>query len=77
MGHDNLLACLTSVAAVELAGTRLLQAGERPETLPCDQLKDAVQEIIAYTGRCQRAASRLACLQAVPLADVGVPYFGV
>ena len=57
----DLCACLAAVAPVDLLGMRLLQAHPQaalfPADIPRDVLKDAVAEIVAYTGRCIRPRS--------------------
>jgi len=78
--HDDLCACLAAADPVELLGMTLLRQGS-PQFLPCDVprhvLREAVTEIIAYTGRCVAAANRLSNLAPIPLLHVVIPEFGL
>lgn len=78
--HNTLCACLTAVAPCELLGITLLRQGSPqlfPADVPRDVLREAVTEIVAYTGRCAAAARRLADLSPVPLVQVVIPEFGL
>jgi hypothetical protein len=78
--HHDLCACLSAVAPCELLGMTLLRQGSPrlfPVDIPRDVLRDAVTEIVAYTGRCATAARRLAELSPVPLVQVAIPEFGL
>lgn len=78
--HDDLCACLAATAPVELLGMTLLRQGSPqllPSNVPREVLRDAVTEIIAYTGRCVAAADRLSNLAPVPLLHVVLPEFGL
>ncbi len=78
--HDDLCACLAAAAPVELLGMTLLRQGSPqflPSNVPRDVLREAVTEIIAYTGRCVAAANRLSNLAPVPLLHVVIPEFGL
>ena len=78
--HDDLCACLAAAAPVELLGMTLLRQGSPqllPSDIPRDVLRDAVTEIIAYTGRCAAAAQRLSNLSPVPLLHVAIAEFGL
>lgn len=78
--HDELCACLAAAAPVELLGMTLLRQGSPqllPSDVPRDVLREAVTEIIAYTGRCVAAANRLSNLAPVPLFHVVIPEFGL
>jgi hypothetical protein len=80
MTHHDLCACLTAVAPCELLGMTLLRQGSPqlfPADVPCDVLREAVTEIVAYTGRCAAAARRLADLSPIPLVQVVIPEFGL
>ena len=77
---ESLRDCLAGLSPVELKGMALLRQGPPalfPESVPREQLREAVIEIIAYTNRCQIAADRLATLAAVPLLTVTIPEFGL
>lgn len=72
---------LDGIPPLELKGTALLRehhpsGGWFPAGLPCDTIREAVAEVIAYTGRCTAASRRLAKLSPIPLTmmDVG---FGI
>ncbi|HML20978.1 MAG TPA: hypothetical protein PKD09_04975 [Aggregatilinea sp.] len=78
--HDDLCACLAAAAPVELLGMTLLRQGSPqllPSNVPRDVLREAVAEIIAYTGRCVAAANRLSNLAPVPLFHVVIVEFGL
>ncbi len=78
--HEDLCACLAAAAPVELLGMTLLRQGSPqllPSAIPRDVLREAVTEIIAYTGRCVAAANRLSNLAPVPLLHVVIPEFGL
>ena len=78
--HDDLCACLVAVPPVELLGMTLLKQGSpqlHPFDVPRDTLREAVTEIVAYTGRCTTAAQRLSNLAPVPLMGIAIPEFGL
>ncbi len=78
--HHDLCACLSAIAPVELLGMTLLRQGSPqmiPADVPRDALRQAVTEIIAYTGRCAVAAQRLRDLSPIPLAHIVIPEFGL
>lgn len=80
MTHLDLCACLTAIAPVELLGMTLLRQGSPhllPSDIPRNVMRDAVTEIIAYTGRCTAAAQRLSNLAPIPLLHVAIPEFGI
>ena len=78
---DDLRACLSAIAPVELKGMGLLReqphliAGALP--IPRSQLVEAVTEIVAYTGSCAAAARQLADLTPVPVLSLSVWAFGI
>ncbi len=78
---DALRNCLAATAPVDLLGMRLLQAcpqpGLYPADLPRETLKEAVSEIVDYTGRCAAAARRLSHLAPIPLTTLTVLEFGL
>lgn len=73
--------CLMTAVPVELLGMRLLQAcpqsGLYPTDLPRETLKDAVSEIVDYTGRCATVARRLSDLAPTPLTSIPILEFGL
>lgn len=78
--HNTLCAYLAAVAPCELLGMTLLKQGSPrlfPADVPRDVLREAVTEIVAYTGRCAAAARRLADLSPVPLTQIVIPEFGL
>jgi hypothetical protein len=81
MTLDALRICIASAAPLELKGMGLLR--EQPRlvtgfaTVPRAQVVEAVQEIIAYTGRCAAAARNLANLTPIPLMNALVWEFGI
>lgn len=78
--HDDLRACLSAVAPCELLGMTLLRQGSPrlfPVDVPRDVLREAVTEIIAYTGRCTAAAHRLRDLSPVPLTTIVFAGYGL
>jgi hypothetical protein len=78
--HDDLCACLSAVAPCELLGITLLKQGSPrlfPVDVPRDVLREAVTEIIAYTGRCVAAAHRLRDLSPVPLTTIVFTGYGL
>lgn len=78
--HDDLCACLAAAVPVELLGMTLLRQGSPqflPSDVPRDVLREAVTELIAYTGRCMAASNRLSNLAPVPLFHVVIPEFGL
>jgi hypothetical protein len=80
MTHQTLCDSLSALAPCELLGMALLRQGPPvlfPGSVPREQLREAVIEIIAYTNRCQLAAQRLETLSAVPLRTVVIGEFGL
>ncbi len=81
MSHRDLCACLAAVTPCELLGMTLLRKQENPQLFPVDiprdVLRDAVTEIVAYTGRCKAAVERLSNLAPIPLTQVVIPEFGL
>ncbi len=80
MTHLDLCACLAAVAPCELLGMTLLRQGSPqffPADVPRDVLREAVTEIIAYTGRCAAAAHRLRDLSPVPLTTIVFAGYGL
>lgn len=78
--HDDLCACLAAITPVELLGMTLLRQGNPqllPSNIPRDVLREAVTEIVAYTGRCTAAAQRLSNLTPVPLLNIMIVEFGL
>jgi hypothetical protein len=78
--HDDLRACLSVVAPCELLGMTLLKQGSPrlfPVDVPRDVLREAVAEIIAYTGRCAVATHRLRDLSPVPLTTIVFAGYGL
>ena len=73
--------CLAATDPVHLLGMRLLktcsQPGLYPTDLPRETLKEAVSEIVAYTGRCTAAARRLSHLAPIPLVTIPILEFGL
>jgi len=86
MSVDILRDCLVAAAPLDLLGMRLLQQrleqarplpGLYPTDLPRETLKEAVSEIVDYTGRCTAVARRLSHLAPIPLITVPVLDFGL
>ena len=80
MTHQTLCDTLSVLAPCELLGMALLRQGPPtffPGSVPREQLREAVIEIIAYTNRCQIAADRLSTLGAVPLKTIVITEFGL
>jgi hypothetical protein len=78
--HDDLCACLAATPPVELLGMTLLKQGSpqlHPVDVPRDTLREAVTEIVAYTGRCTAAMHRLSNLAPIPLMQITIPEFGL
>ena len=78
--HDDLRACLAAVPPVELLGMTLLLQGSPqlvPAAIPRDVLREAVTEIIVYTGRCAAAAHWLRDLAPVPLTNIVFAGYGL
>ena len=76
--HDDLRACLAATPPVELLGMTLLRQGSpqlHPADVPRDTLREAVTEIVAYTGRCTAAAHRLSNLTPIPLLHICFPEY--
>ena len=76
MTADTLRACLAATDPVDLLGMRLLQTcpqpGLYPTDLPRETVKQAVSEIVDYTGRCAAVARRLSHLAPVPTKMTGM-----
>ncbi len=87
MSVDILRDCLVAAAPLDLLGMRLLQTCPQPglyplvsgtEThFPRETLKEAVSEIVDYTGRCTAVARRLSHLKAIPLTTIEILEFGL
>lgn len=81
MTVESLRDCLAATAPVDLLGMRLLKAcpqpGLYPTDLPREALKEAVSEIVDYTGRCAAAARRLSHLAPIPLTTLACLEFGL
>lgn len=81
MNVDILRDCLAAIAPVDLLGMRLLKAcpqpGLYPADIPRDTLKEAVSEIVEYTGRCIAVAQRLSHLTPIPLTTIDILEFGL
>lgn len=78
--HDDLRACLAATPPVDLLGMTLLKQGSprlHPVDIPRDTLREAVTELVAYTGRCTAAMRRLSNLAPVPLTHISIPEFGL
>ena len=73
--------CLAAIEPVDLLGMRLLKAcpqpGLYPTDIPRETLKEAVCEIVDYTGRCAAAAQRLSHLAPIPLTTIDILEFGI
>ena len=84
---ESLRDCLAATAPVDLLGIRLLKACPQPGLyplvsgtathLPRETLKEAVSEIVDYTGRCAAAVRRLSHLVPVPLTTIVCLEFGL
>jgi hypothetical protein len=81
MTVETLRNCLAATVPVNLLGIRLLktcpQPGLYPTDLPRETLKEAVSEIVAYTGRCTSAVRRLSHLAPIPLTTLPIFEFGL
>lgn len=80
LANDDLRACLAATPPVELLGMTLLKQGNPqllPPDIPRDTLRDAVTELIAYTGRCATAANQLCNLAPVPLTTIVFAGYGL
>jgi hypothetical protein len=81
MTADTLWACLAATDPVDLLGMRLLQTcpqpGLYPTDLPRETVKQAVSEIVDYTGRCAAVARRLSHLAPVPVTTISILDFGL
>ena len=78
--HDDLRACLAATPPVELLGMTLLKQGSPqllPSDIPRDMLREAVIELVAYTGRCTTAAQRLSNLTPIPLVNIVFAEYGL
>jgi hypothetical protein len=82
-GHllDTLVDVLCELSPLDLLGMRLLQTcpqpGLSPTDLPRETLKEAVSEIVDYTGRCTAVARRLSHLAPIPLITIEILDFGL
>ena len=80
-GIDILRDCLVAAAPLDLLGMRLLQTcpqpGLYPTDLPRETLKEAVSEIVDYTGRCTAVARRLSHLAPIPLITIELLEYGL
>lgn len=81
IGLETLSEIIMSVSPINLLGMRLLkmcpQPGLYPTDLPRETLKEAVSEIVDYTGRCAAAARRLSHLAPIPLTTIPILEFGL
>ena len=81
MSVETLRDCLVAATPLDLLGMRLLQtcphSGLYPTDLPRETLKEAVSEIVDYTGRCTAVARRLAHLAPIPLVTIELLEFGL
>lgn len=77
MDADQLYTCLSATPPLDLLGMRLLEAHPQPDDIPRARLKEAVCEIVDYTGRCAAAARRLSQLTPVPVTTICVLEFGL
>ena len=81
MSVDILRDCLVAAAPLDLLGMRLLQtcpqSGFYPTDLPRETLKEAVSEIVDYTGRCVSVAGRLRNLAPIPLTTIEILDYGL
>ena len=81
MTVDALRDCLAATDPVDLLGMRLLktcpQPGLYPTDLPRETLKEAVSEIVEYTGRCAAVARHLSHLAPIPLTTIAILEFGL
>lgn len=74
--HDDLRLCLAAIPPCQLLGMTLLKQG-CPLDVSRDVLREAVTEIIAYTGRCAAAAHHLRDLSPVPLTTIVFAGYGL
>ena len=81
MTVDTLRDCLVTATPLDLMGMRLLQtcppSGLYPTDLPRETLKEAVSEIVDYTGRCVSVAGRLSNLAPIPLTTIELLDYGL
>jgi hypothetical protein len=81
MTVESLRNCLVAALPLDLLGMRLLQAcpqpGLYPTDLPRETLKEAVSEIVDYTGRCAAVVRRLSNLAPIPLTTIPILEFGL
>ncbi len=87
MTVETLRDCLVAAAPLDLLGMRLLQACPQPGLYPLisgtktrfprETLKEAVSEIVDYTGRCAAVARRLSHLAPIPLTTIEILEFGL
>ena len=90
--HRLITRILSTVPPIDLLGMRLLQKRleqARPLTglyplvsgmethLPRETVKQAVSEIVDYTGRCATVARRLSHLAPVPVTTISILDFGL
>jgi hypothetical protein len=72
---ETLGAALAATTPVDLLGMRLLRTHPQPDRFPTgitrDALRQAVIELVDYTGRCLNAARHLSEL--APIALTGIP----
>lgn len=78
---ESLRDCLAAIAPVDLLGMRLLKAcpqpGLYPADIPRETLKEAVSQIVDYTGHCVAVAQRLGHLTPIPLTTIDILEFGL
>lgn len=81
MTVETLRDCLVTATPLDLMGMRLLQTcsqpGLYPTDLPRETLKEAVSEIVDYTGHCTAVARRLSHLASIPLVTIELLEFGL
>ena len=72
MAIDDLRTTLMGLPELTLIGTTLLSedasGGLFPVGVPRESLREAVQEVVAYTENCQATARRLRNLAPIPLS---------
>ena len=77
---QNLIACLETLAPVQLLGLTLLEQHQPapgmwfPGNIPPDQLVAATVQLIQYGDACRQMAGKLAALRAIPAALPVVEY---
>jgi hypothetical protein len=81
MTVESLRNCLVVAVPLDLLGMRLLQTCTQPDLYPTDlpreTLREAVSEIVDYTGRCTAVARRLSHLAPIPLTTIEILEFGL